>query len=296
MRDLIKKILLEQINEVRVLNHKNLDSERPLKDSDTIRVYHGFNSYEDAITSLKFGFSGKEKAYRVYSYESNNNPNGLFVTLDLETSKEFTYPRGESGVIVILELSVKVGDLESPVWPDGSYTVQGQMSKNWVDDEDRYINGTLKSREKSKLSDVEFINKSDRPEVTNSLYGSENQALFVGDVNPNMVKAVWVGESGKYGYKPKKLDRVSVKEFLGMFDEHEPKDRNSLQSHKYHSGRKKFFKPNDDINIEDLDRVAIETGYADDGIELIGLLKNEKILKQYFWPKQIEQIKKMGLR
>ena len=122
MKSLIKQLLRESlVNEIRVINPNfsynkgkftSMEDEPPLHDNETIRVYHGFNKFEDAIMAAKFGLSGEEKARRIYSYESNNNPNGLFVTLDYETAKKFTYPSGDRGIKVVMELSVKVADLE----------------------------------------------------------------------------------------------------------------------------------------------------------------------------------------
>ena len=271
----------------------SLQNEEPLKDSDTIRVYHGFNNYEDAIIAIKFGFSGKEKAKRIYSYESNNNPNGVFITLDLETAKKFTYPRSKRGIVVILELSVKVSDLEAPVWPGGSYTVQGQMAQFWKDKDDRYEKGTLKAREAASDDENNFISGSDRPEVAASLAGSERQALFMGDINPNMIKSIYFGESGKHGYSPKRLDRISRKEFLNKFETHEPEDdaygRTSNKGYEYHDKKSKLFKPNDDLSIEVLDSAAKKRRYESGEQYLRAIIDND-YLEAYLWPKQISQV------
>lgn len=289
----IKKKKTDMVNEIRVINPdtKLISTEEPLKDSDTIRVYHGFNNYEDAIMAIKFGFSGKEKAKRIYSYEANNNPNGLFVTLDFETAKKFTYPRGKKGISVILELSVKVSDLEAPVWPGGSYTVQGQMAQFWKDSKDRYEQGTLKAREKAKTSDIDFISNSDRPEVAATLMGSEKQALFTGDINSNMIKNVFYGESGKHGISPSRFERISPKEFLNKFETHEPErdafGNISNKGYEYGKKKNKLFKPNDDFSIDKLKGVY---GY-DSGEELLKDLIKHNELETYLYPKQIKQLK-----
>lgn len=300
MKNIIRNILKGKlIHEGRVINpsYESIHQEEPLKDSDTIRVYHGFNHYEDAIRSVKFGFSGKEKAKRIYSYESNNNPNGLFVTLDIETAKKFTHPRGKRGVVAIMEINVKVSDLEAPVWPGGSYTVQGQMSQNWKDSEDRHINGTLRDREAAKQSKSPFINGSDRPELAATLAGNENQALFIGDINPNMIKSIFFGESGKHGLTPKNLERLSVKEFLGKFDNHEPESdymgNQSNKSYEYHNAKGKVLKPTDDLTIDNL-KNAFESGkysrFYDDIDEFIKLVIKHGIEDKLFWPKQVTQL------
>jgi len=304
MKQYIKRLLRENLlGEVRVLNPyiTKLYNEEGLKDSDTIRVYHGFNNYEDAVTAAKFGFSGKEKAKRVYSYESNNNPNGLFVTLDLDTAKKFTYPRGDKGISVIFELNVKVSDLEAPVWPSGSYTVQGQMAKFWKDDKDRYEQGTLKAREDAKVEygDSNFVINSDRPELAATLIGNERQALFTGDMNPNMIKTVWYCEGGKHGYSPKTYDRISIKEFLSKFIDFKPESNvyggmsNSEQN--FYDKEGMLFKPNDDFSMEKLNVMANDMGGYENGEQFIKILNKYNELKRYFWPKQINQMKELGL-
>lgn len=47
----------------------------PINFGDTIRVYHGFRDTRDALDAAKVGMSGKERANRVYSYESNQFDN-----------------------------------------------------------------------------------------------------------------------------------------------------------------------------------------------------------------------------
>lgn len=307
MKTQIKKLLRESLlNEIRVINPDvmSISKEEPLKDSDTIRVYHGFNDYEDAIMAVKFGFSGKERAKRIYSYEANNNPNGLFVTLDLNTAKQFVHPRGKRGITVIMELSVKVSELEAPVWPNGSYTVQGQMSKNWEDDNDRYENGTLKAREEASQSKYPFVSGADRPELASTLMGSENQALFMGDINPNMIKRVFFGESGKQGHIAKNLDRISAKEFLSKFETHEPEKGRYSRGGKdvegytdkglaFNRKKQKLFQPNDDFSMDVLSQKLKDVGYSDGSEEeSLDFLKNEYSL-EFLWPKQIEQIKNL---
>jgi hypothetical protein len=288
------------LNELRVINPHffSMENEEPLKDSDVIRVYHGFNDYEDAIMAVKFGFSGKERARRIYSYESNNNPNGLFVTLDFNRAKEFTHPRGKTGISVIMELSVRVSDLEAPVWPSGSYTVQGQMAQYWKDAEDRYEQGTLKARELAKDSKYGFISGSDRPELANTLMMGENQALFMGDINPNMIKTIWFGEAGKPNYNPKNYERISIKDFLNKFDSHEPEKgydgRETTKGELYGRKKNKLFKPNDDYSMDIFSQILKDKGYADGSEEeTIDVLKNLDNLDWFFWPKQIKQIEKL---
>jgi hypothetical protein len=67
----------DYLNEVRYININDIENENPLHDSETIRVYHGFNDFKDVEIILKNGLSGKENARRIYSYEIGNNPYGL---------------------------------------------------------------------------------------------------------------------------------------------------------------------------------------------------------------------------
>lgn len=305
----IRKTIREQISkllaEVRVLNpdFRSLQNELPIKDSDTIRVYHGFHNLHDAIMAAKFGISGKERARRRYSYESNNNPFGLFVTLDFNKAKDFAYPSG--GHKIVFEIHVKASNLEAPVWPSGSYTVQGQMAQFWTDDEERYQQGTLKAREKASNDKLDFVSKSDRPELAYSLLYSENQALFTGDLNPNMIHAIWYAKSEKgHGFNPVQLQKMSVKQFLNQFDEHEP----SLDSrgHMTQKGREysdkvgRVFKPNDDFDEDQLIQGLINKGWADnekqakeDVIDDV-IKKDDHYSNLVMWPKQIQQAKEQG--
>ena len=303
-KSFIKQLLRETlITEIRVINPNNsynrgtftsMENEPPLHDNETIRVYHGFNKYDDAVMAAKFGFSGEEKARRIYSYESNNNPNGLFVTLDYKTAEKFAYPSGSRGIKVVLELSVKVADLEAPVWPGGTYTVQGQMSQYWKDAEDRNINGTLKAREEASLSKIPFVRDSDRPEVANALLDYERQALFIGNINPNMIKSVFFGESGKHGYNPKTMERISRQEFLNKFETHEPEQnsdgRLTDKGEQYNKRKDRIFKPNDNFNMEIFNKECIENEWDKTGIEMLKKLQKYRYLDNIFWPKQIKQI------
>lgn len=304
----MKKFIKEQlrtalIREARVLIPNRMDHEEPLRDSDTIRVYHGFNSYEDAIIAVKFGLSGKQKAKRVYSPEANHNPHGLFVTLDFETAKRFVYPRGSTGITVVMELHVKVSDLEAPIWPGGKgYAVQGQKSDSWGGDHDRakeMLNARQEAIEWGKKYNIDFVINSERPELALTLYGSERQALFVGHLNNNMVRAIFYGESGKHGYSPKQMDRISTKDFLNKFDSHEPETnydgKMSNKGYEYwdKENMSHIFKPNDDFNPERVNAYLKEIEWGVEYEEFIKKLIKHRSLERYFWPKQVAQIKDM---
>jgi len=193
----------ERLNEVRVITRKESE---PLKDTDSVLVYHGTSSTELVKQWITKGLTGDAKANRTYSYEFNNNPKGLFVTPDLDTAKEF-------GTLII-EFHANVSDLESPVWPNGTFTGQGQMSGRFDGPEER-------EEERQRIRDIhsqsedDVIKNSDRPELAAILIGGgERQALFIGDLNPHFVKAVWVKddpEKAKSTYT-----RVSPKEFIRL--------------------------------------------------------------------------------
>lgn len=292
-----------KLNEVRVLSKDSIIKDAPLKNTDVIRVYHGFDNYQDALIALKFGLSGKERVGRNYSYESNNNPKGLFVTPDFEAAKYFTHPRGKEGISIILELHVRVSDLEAPVWPSGRFTIQGELSQYWDDEVDRYQRGTLKARELAKSSEYKFISQSDKPEVAHSLAVGEPQALFVGDLNPNMIKNVWFGKSGDYGKRIKSFKRISRNDFLKMFKDYKfNKDydgNKSTKEQEYDKKEHKIFNPNDDFSMEKVEHFLKKHKlyyniYSDAESFMKDIIRFGYIDK-YFWPKQIEQLKKIKL-
>ena len=126
----------------------------PLKDTDVVRVYHGFYDNKYAYQFCKYGASGKELTSRVYSYESNNNPYGLFVTSNFKKAKDFSRPY--NGLAVIIEFNARVKDLEAPVWPGGGYTVQGQMSHYWKGND---LKAQMADRESGRLKGREDIKK-----------------------------------------------------------------------------------------------------------------------------------------
>lgn len=136
IKTIIKSTIDEWMNEVRYVNTRYPQSkeETPLSDAETIRVYHGFNKFDDVEKTLTSGLSGRERAKRIYSFEAGNNPRGLFVSVDFETLKNAGF--AHSGVII--EFSTKVSNLEAPVWVGGrSYFVQGEYTKSFKDMEER---------------------------------------------------------------------------------------------------------------------------------------------------------------
>ncbi len=287
------------------------DDIAPLKDTDVVRVYHGFYDNRNAVQFCKYGASGKELASRVYSYESNNNPYGLFVTSNFDTAKEFSRPSDNLAVIIEFHASVK--DLEAPVWPSGGYTVQGQMAQYWKGDSmkqkmaDRE-KGREKEREKIKSSprdDLEFAKKSDKPELAKSLfYSGEYQALFVGDLNPNSIRAVWVYE-GKNSPKYETFTRMKRNEFLKKYSHLDKKHAGEYQYDDH--PRDKIYKPTEDWMGMDDFITRYSKKYRDDEDHIRNTVNDfmktedgmETIFSQFkknMWPKQIKQaIKDLGI-
>jgi len=263
--------------EVRYINTKypSILQEEPLRDDETIRVFHGFNNFDDAKKVITEGLSGKERARRIYSYEMGNNPNGLFVTVDFKIAEKFNH----SGVII--EFSTKVSDLESPVWVGGrNYFIQGEYTKSFKDLDEREKQRII-NREKASQSEFIPISKSDRPELAESIFDNpERQALFVGDLNPNMIKAVWYNEKWhKEGKTDGKWTRMKTKDFIRLLGI-ERKNR--------------FIKylPTDDFNFDEF----VQQYFEGDFVYVLKDLRFPESFDEYelknlgFFPKQIQQI------
>lgn len=181
----------------------------PLRDDQSVRVYHGTPAPEVVLAALTRGISGGSHVVRTYSFEQNNNPRGLFVSPDIKTAKEF----GD----YIIEFHSRVRDLESPVWPNGTFTSQGGMSGVFSDEQEREMERMAKRNHWSQ-SDIDYISSSDRPEVAAMfLHAGERQALFTGDLNANSIRAVWVSrDPSRVGQQ---FDRVSPREFIEMYED-----------------------------------------------------------------------------
>lgn len=214
---------------------------QPLKVGDTVRVYHGFRDLPDAVEACARGLSGKIRAARVYSYESDNNPKGLFVTLSFKVATEF------GGTII--EFVARSEDLEAPVWPGGSYTVQGQMSQYFGHGAKGRANRNQRRKVArqdaiqhfSKHGDAEHyahIPASDDPLTASMLMtGREYQALFIGDLNPDQILAVYTRDENTVHSPYTKHD---PKEFLAARPQDENKGAN----------RERLFKPGDKFDGE----------------------------------------------
>lgn len=198
--------------------------------TDEIFVYHGFNNIDDGIDAIVNGLSGKSKTSRLYSYEADNNPNGLFVTPDLKLAKSF-------GKIVI-GFTANVSELEAPIWPANStLTPKGGMSGVFGGGRNGRIarNNAIKDEERRlRKSENPDVANSVSPRLQNSLFNwaLEPQALFIGHLNPNRIKFISVMQSDNV------LDWVdlSIQEFKQKFELVGTKNS------------KKIFKPDDNFS------------------------------------------------
>ena len=220
------------INEVRYVNPNQITKEQPLKDNDTIRVFHGFNKIDDAIHTIKYGLSGKQKAKRIYSYESGNNPNGLFVSINFNIAEKFAHSK------IIIEFTTKIADLEAPFWVGGrNYFIQGEYTKSFKDMSEREQQQLI-NRQSASQSPYTSISKSDRPELAQTIFDNpEQQALYVGNLNPNMIKRVWIKQNNNWIH-------VSPDQFSKQ-----NKNHNFQNPFDYNE---KLFKPNDNFTIQKL--------------------------------------------
>ncbi|HOH62114.1 MAG TPA: hypothetical protein PK698_06565 [Bacilli bacterium] len=291
------KKLASELSETRFIDIHN--DVKKMQDDDTIIVYHGFSSYsfKQALLIAKYGLSGQERANRIYSYEYNNNPNGLFVTINFNVAKkEFA----KSGII--MEFATKIRNLEAPVWPGGrSYYVQGEFTQSFKDDKEREEQ-RLKNREKHKTSQYPAINQSDRPELAWALYeGPEAQALFIGNLNPNMIRAFWVNEKLiKDNRTGGKWTRLTRKEFLKKYYRDEYLKIKTVGNDKpnyteeYYKRQNKIFLPNEDLDINKLKEYLKKRDYNfDEFVDYYIKNWDDYVLNIYFYPKQISQLKKL---
>ena len=264
------------LNEVKIVDR---DFSEPLKDSDTVRVYHGTSDLDAIIIALTRGLTGGSRANRRFSFEANNNPRGLFVTPDLSAAKDF-------GSFVI-EFQTKVGNLEAPVWPGGTFTVQGQMSSIF-DTEDEREQERFRQRAKWSESQFDFVKDSDRPELA-ALFviGGERQALFVGDLNANSIRAIWASpDPSRVGQTFK---RLSPKEFMTLakneevltrFGSKRGLDKNSEAAI---NAKRKVINPRDEVSAEEfIEIVARKNNKDEDQVERL-IRKNPEIIKQRVW-------------
>lgn len=332
IRECIREALKEIIDEVRYIDTKyekyngkvqknhwtDEYNQEPIKNGEKIRVFHGCELQTACQIAIE-GTSGKTYHPRQYSYESGMNPLGIFVTTDFEVAKKF----GVSNTgMCIIEFTADTNDLEAPVWNgQGTYFGQGtnpmpfnnadernsqkmQYRKDAqnLEDDDYYVNG-----KKHNLS-MSHVRNSDKPELANSIFrNNEHQALFMGDLNPNMIKRIWVNLPGDNGYvhTSNAYRPMSVREFLKTFGNKEWIDYDYGRNRKYKIKKTKLFDPAENVNSFDdlIDRLySKENNYFKTREEAAQCLKDQGMLqsppsdyaydtiKYELWPRQIIQL------
>jgi len=283
----------------------------PIQQGEQFRVFHGFRDFADALNIAKYGTSGKLRTPRVYSYESENNPKGLFVSLDMKkVAAEFAggYSHG-----VVMEFVANESDLEPPTWPGGSYTVQGQMAPYFYQDpRGARIGRAAKKKEdeeQARQSQFPAVSQSNRPGLAHTLFGSEMQALFVGDLNPESITRFWIQEpeGGRdYRQTTSEWKPLTREEFLQRFDQEKSQSRNLADQWASSRG----LSPQSDFDWQSLadwfnknyrskseKPVSSEKDFYDDFVGSLahtGLMKMmrekggiERRYGQYIWPKQL---------
>ena len=292
-------------------NWYDIYNQEPIKNNEKIRVYHGC----DLKTALSFatsGISGKIRPSRTYSYESGMNPLGLFVTVDFEKAKDFGY---DSKCTCIIEFTANASDLESPVWNgQGSFFGVGSNPQPFRNKEERnaqkqrYRDVAANLPDETPYFDImtgkeyplskEHIRKSDKPEMAERIFDdTEHQALFMGDINPNQIKRIWVNDDSKEGYvsTTNAYIPLTVKQFVKKYGKQWEDKKN----------RDKVFLPNEDVRDFDdfADHVVKYMSdffstreEAKNGLKSTGLLSKEppqnaiSTLQNLLWPKQIIQL------
>lgn len=277
--------------------YKIIEKESPFDENDMIKVYHAFRSINDAIITAEYGLSGKYKVPRLYSYESNNNPQGLFVTTNFKTATEFTTYGA------IMEFNCKFSELEVPVWPSGGYTVQGQMAEYWDWDniDEQRQEAINKRREEAKQSEFEAIRKSSRPELAESLMTpSEYQALFTGDLNPQKIIQFWIRDSkGEVPLISDPWKPLSREEFLGQekYQMSKTMSGEEIMEESHRDIKGKLFGPEDDFSSEKFLSMMNTIYPSSNIIDIIKEINDEEemfeIFKKDVWPRQYDGLKNM---
>lgn len=255
---------VEQLNEVRYVDTNNrrkkdpyqVFKQSPIKDNESIRVFHGCD-LETAVNASINGLSGQLRVPRKYSYESGMNPKGLFVTTDFEIAKKFTY---DPKTLVVIEFTAKAKDLDTPVWNNSaSYFGQGS-NPVWFKDKEEREAQKQKYQDDAKKSEYDFIRDSDNPAMAERIFdNSEHQSLFVGNLNPNMIKRYWVKQNGK----PGSFVQMDRKTFLKKYGNTEFETKYNRDK-KEKIRREKSYLPNEDfISLEDMVRRDFERFYSD---------------------------------
>lgn len=295
--------------------------QEPIKDNDTIRVFHG-TDLKNAVQIAMEGVSGQKWTPRKYSYEQGMNPIGLFVSTDFDLVKEFANPfQGgrDKNASVIIEFTAKASDLDTPVW-NGQDSYFGQYS-NPQPFRDKAERDAQKEKYNIKAQNHEkdYIRNSDNPAMAKNIFdNNEHQALFIGNLNPNMIKRFWVKayQAQKSIAMEQQYTPMKRSDFLKKYANTEfynGRDRDGTQKFSQFKSYK-LYQPNDDFkgfedfakrfvedekksNIKAYNRQASRYG-GDEGM-IKYYMENAKELFdhehwEYFdevmWPKQLRQM------
>lgn len=328
----------KQMNEVRYIDTRDekyngkvrkkhwtdIYNQEEITDDSRIRVFHGCELKTACDIAIN-GTSGRTYHPRQYSYESGMNPLGIFVTTDFETAKKFGV--SNSGMCII-EFTAKGSDLESPVWNgQGSYFGQGSNPMPFDNAEQRnaqkmqYRQDALNTKDDyyydgNKRRDISMshVRNSDKPEMADRIFNnSEHQALFMGDLNPNMIKRIWVNLPREDGYvhTTDSYQPMSVRQFLKQFKDKEWQDGYDYKGQPIYTKirKQKLFNPNDDVkSFDDLvdavmnqDRKFFKSReQVIKTLNDIGLTDKEPSkwaidsISHMLWPKQIIQLYGQG--
>ena len=222
-------------------------------------MFHGC-SLETALNAAINGLSGQIRIGRSYSYENGMNPKGLFVSTDFNISKSFAY---DTNTMVIIEFTAKSDDLDTPVWNHNhSYFGQGSNPQPFSSREER-DNQKQIYQDYAKNSRKEHISNSDNPAMAYTIFDDcEHQALFVGNLNPNMIKRFWIKKNGgSEAYIP-----LSRKQFLKKFGNTEFQEytNSGYKNYKIERDNNRPYLPNEDfVSFEDMAKRELDLFYKD---------------------------------
>lgn len=277
-------------------------------------MFHGC-SLETALNAAINGLSGQIRIGRSYSYENGMNPKGLFVSPDFNISKNFAY---DTDTMVIIEFTAKSDDLDTPVWNHShSYFGQGSNPQPFSSREER-DNQKQIYQDYAKNCRKEYISNSDNPAMAYTIFDDcEHQALFVGNLNPNMIKRFWIKKNGgSEAYIP-----LSRKQFLKIYGnrEFQKSTYNGYENYKVKRNTMPYLPNEDFVSIEDMirkrlslyfkDNPKLRAEYSDEEYEdrikeetemyetfFVDAVKNNNYddLRHYFgqllYPKQLKQL------
>lgn len=143
-----------------------------------------------------------------------------------------------------------------------------------------------KREELKKFHNDENIKNSDYPDVINSLFNNyESQALFVGNLDPNSIRAIWISPNFKITPEIQTFKRISPKQFLKKYKELDlRKDKKNF----------KIFKPREKFDLDVL-IYRIQKNYNMSKEQILKILKtiDLKSMKIHLWDHQLAEFEKI---